>query len=87
MQTMLRGAALIILLRGLTGSASAIDQSAIEETNCLMACDANQEHCMSAQPVSSPRISPRAGQAAVPEPRLSPRIRALRTVKLAEPVR
>jgi hypothetical protein len=23
-----------------------MDQSAIEETNCLMACDANQEHCM-----------------------------------------
>ena len=27
------------------GSAAAMDQSAMEETNCLMACDANQENC------------------------------------------
>jgi hypothetical protein len=26
-----------------------MDQSAMEETNCLMACDANQEHCGAGQ--------------------------------------
>ena len=46
MQTMLRGMGLAFLLLASAGSASAMDQSAIEETNCLMACDANQEHCM-----------------------------------------
>jgi hypothetical protein len=27
------------------GPAAAMDQSAQEETNCLMACDANQQNC------------------------------------------
>lgn len=37
------------------GAAPAMDQSATEETNCLMACDANQEHCASNPHVSTPR--------------------------------
>ena len=45
MQTTLRSAGLAFLLLASAGSASATDQSAMEETNCLMACDANQEHC------------------------------------------
>ena len=46
MQTMLRSMGLAFLLLASAGSASAMDQSAMEETNCLMACDANQEQCM-----------------------------------------
>lgn len=46
---MLRGASLaLLLLSASTGAAFALDPSATEETNCLMACDANQEHCASA---------------------------------------
>ena len=36
----------VLLLASIGGQAAAMDQSAMEETNCLMACDANQEHCM-----------------------------------------
>jgi hypothetical protein len=43
---MWRIAALICLLSALIDPASAMDQSAMEETNCLMGCDSNQEHCM-----------------------------------------
>ena len=47
---MLRSAILIILLlASIGGPASAMDQSAMEETNCLMACDANQENCGAGQ--------------------------------------
>ena len=49
MQTMLRSMGLAFLLLASAGSASAMDQSAIEETNCLMACDANQENCGAGQ--------------------------------------
>jgi hypothetical protein len=38
-------AILSLFLLAATGSASAMDQSAMEETNCLMACDANQQNC------------------------------------------
>jgi hypothetical protein len=41
----LRGAGLTFFLLASAGPASAMDQSAMEETNCLMACDANQENC------------------------------------------
>ena len=52
----LRGLGLVfLLLCASAGAASAMDQSAIEETNCLMACDANQEHCASTPHVSAPR--------------------------------
>lgn len=53
---MLRGLSLaFLLLSALAGPASAMDQSAMEETNCLMACDANQEHCASSPHVSIPK--------------------------------
>ena len=43
---MLRSVVAMILLLATTGGpAAAMDQSAMEETNCLMACDANQENC------------------------------------------
>jgi hypothetical protein len=57
---MWRGAGGIVLLLALPGSASAIDQSAVEDTNCLMACDANGEHCRGNAPLSVRRIDPRA---------------------------
>ena len=37
------GLTLVILVSA--GPAAAMDQSAQEETNCLMACDANQQNC------------------------------------------
>jgi hypothetical protein len=47
---MLRSVApIVLLLASIAAPASAMDQSAIEETNCLMACDANQEHCSAGQ--------------------------------------
>jgi hypothetical protein len=41
--------AIILLLASVGGPAAAMDPSAMEETNCLMACDANQEHCGAGQ--------------------------------------
>ena len=38
-----------LLLASIGGQAAAMDQSAMEETNCLMACDANQENCGAAR--------------------------------------
>jgi hypothetical protein len=56
MHVMLRGLSLaFLLLAPIGGPASAMDPSAIEETNCLMACDANQEHCASTPHVTAPR--------------------------------
>ena len=47
MRGMLRGlTGLTFMLFALNGPALAMDQSAGEETNCLMACDANQENCL-----------------------------------------
>jgi hypothetical protein len=47
MQRMLRNlTGLAFMLFALNGPALAMDQSAGEETNCLMACDANQENCL-----------------------------------------
>ena len=47
MRGMLRGlTGLTFVLFALNGPALAMDQSATEETNCLMACDANQENCL-----------------------------------------
>ena len=45
----------LLLLSASVGVASAMDQSAMEETNCLMACDASQEHCASSPHVSTPK--------------------------------
>jgi hypothetical protein len=56
MHVMLRGLSLAFLLLSVSaGAASAMDQSAQEETNCLMACDANQEHCASTPHVTAPK--------------------------------
>jgi hypothetical protein len=56
MHVALRGLGLVfLLLCASSGAASAMDPSATEETNCLMACDANQEHCASAPHVTTPR--------------------------------
>jgi hypothetical protein len=41
--------AIIVLLASIGGPAAAMDPSAMEETNCLMACDANQENCGAGQ--------------------------------------
>ena len=53
---MWRGVGAIVLVLALPGPASAIDQSGMEGTNCLMACDANGEHCRGNAPLSVRRI-------------------------------
>ena len=45
MHKSLRSLGFTFLLLASAGSASAMDPSATEETNCLMACDANQQNC------------------------------------------
>ena len=55
MQTMLRNLSLIFLLVASAGPASATDPSAMEETDCLMACDANQQNCKATGQVSTER--------------------------------
>ena len=42
-------ASITLLLVSIVAPASGMDQSAMEETNCLMACDANQENCGAGQ--------------------------------------
>jgi hypothetical protein len=56
---MWRGVGAIVLLLAWPGPAFAIDQSGMEDTNCLMACDANGEHCRGNAPFSVRRIDPR----------------------------
>jgi hypothetical protein len=56
---MWRGVGAIVLLLALPGPAFAIDLSGMEDTNCLMACDANGEHCRGNAPLSVRRIDPR----------------------------
>ena len=55
---MLRKLALILLLVASTGPALAIDPSGLEDTDCLKACDSNQEHCMVPGRVTAPTYSP-----------------------------
>ncbi len=55
MHIALRGLGLVLLLLSAVGAASAMDQSTMVETNCLMACDANQEHCAFPPPVTMPK--------------------------------
>ena len=55
MQTMLRNLGLTFLLLASAGPAFATDPSAMEETNCLMACDANQQNCKATGQVSTER--------------------------------
>jgi hypothetical protein len=76
---MLRGLALTFLLLASAGSASALDQSAIEDTNCLMACDANQEHCQaSGRPSAQQNYSPAGALAKL---KASPLVRARRPIQ------
>ena len=51
------------------GPAAAVDQSAQEETNCLMACDANQQNCQANAHMPAAAHGARAGLA--PETRAS----------------
>ena len=75
-------AAIFLLMASVGGPASAMDQSTMEETNCMMGCDANQENCLTGgqgpvgKTVSSARYSsPR-------EMKSSPAIASRRTTKL-----
>lgn len=59
MHVTLRGLSLaLLLLSASSGASSAMDPSATEETNCLMACDANQEHCAATLRVTAPGSHP-----------------------------
>jgi hypothetical protein len=60
------GLTLVILVSA--GPAVAMDQSAQEETNCLMACDANQQNCQAGAHASATNAA-RAGLA--PETKVS----------------
>ena len=60
MLKLLRGAGLTFVLLASAGSASAMDPSVMEETNCLMACDANQQNCHAPGSVSLRQNQPRA---------------------------
>lgn len=76
---MLRYVGMTFLLLASASSAFAMDQSAIEETNCLMACDANQEHCQSSVPASTRQNHSRAAY-------FSPReIKSSAAIKRAQP--
>ena len=79
MQTILRSAGLAFLLFASGGSASATDQSAMEETNCLMACDANQEHCATGYHPAQRNYSP-AETLSPAKLKASPVVRPRRTI-------
>ena len=64
------GLTLVILVSA--GPAVAMDQSAQEETNCLMACDANQQNCQASAHASATHGA-RAGLA--PEAKVSRSLR------------
>jgi hypothetical protein len=51
----------LLLLIAMSAPVFALDQSAIEDTDCLKACDANQEHCLSPDPRSVSRNYSLAG--------------------------
>lgn len=61
MHKLLRRVGLTFFLLVFAGSATAMDQSAIEETNCLMACDANQQNCHAPGSVSIRKLQSSAG--------------------------
>ena len=73
MHFMLRGLFLTWLLFASVSPAAAMDPSAMEETNCLMACDANQEHCASTPHVTA---APRNYSVAVRLPPTNSRVLA-----------
>ena len=67
---------LTVLLVAAAGPAAAMDQSAMEETNCLMACDANQENCGATGYAS-------AGKHRLPMPGASGEVRLSRSLRPA----
>jgi len=77
---MLRRLGLTFLLLASAGSASAMDQSAVEDTNCLMACDANQEHCVATGRPAQKNYSP-AGYASVAKLKASPLVTSRRPIE------
>ena len=80
MHFVLRGLSLaFLLLASIGGPASAMDPSATEETNCLMACDANQEHCASTPHVASPKNY--SVVAHVPSAKIKPLISSRRPIE------
>ena len=81
MPTMLRGLGLTLLLFASAAPASAMDPSATEETNCLMACDANQEHCATNAPAPTPRNYAQARFSSSAQIKSSPAIRPRRTIE------
>jgi hypothetical protein len=82
MHVMLRCLSLAFpLLCASAGAASAMDQSATEETNCLMACDADQEHCATSPPASTPRNYAHARFLSPAQIKSSPAIRPRRTIE------
>ena len=76
-----RVAPLFLLFASIIAPASAMDQSAMEETNCLMACDANQENCAAGQ--ASNRSYSLAAYPPHRQTKASPVLRAQRTTGLA----
>ena len=84
MQTMLRSMGLAFLLLASAGSASAMDQSALEETNCLMACDANQENCGAGGHASAGK-HPSPASSLTMETRLSRRLRPVASFSQIDP--
>ena len=72
---------MFLLFASIGGPAAAMDPSAMEETNCLMVCDANQENCGAGQ------VSNRSYSLAAYPPhrqtKASPVLRAQRTTGLA----
>jgi hypothetical protein len=75
MQAISRGLVVLTLfLIAFAGPAAAMDQSAMEETNCLMACDANQENCGAGGHASAGK-HPSPAPSLTRETRLSRRLR------------
>ena len=56
-----RLAGMMLFLIAFAAPAAAMDQSAMEETNCLMACDANQQNCGATGHISR-HLSPAQGR-------------------------
>ncbi|MGH6707714.1 MAG: hypothetical protein ACREEK_01970 [Bradyrhizobium sp.] len=83
MHQLLRGAGLALLLLASAGSASAMDPSATEETNCLMACDANQANCHAPGPASVRQNHSRVETASPRGARQTPKMSAAYEAALA----
>ena len=78
---MMRNAAAAIMLLSIASAdpVSATDPSAQEETNCLMACDANWEHCATGPQTSAPKNFSLARISSPAQIKPSPAIKPQRT--------